>query len=243
MIDFDSNDWQLRKKLFDLSVARHRSDWLRGYHVRHEDALDAITGELASLIEKVAREGGVPRAMIQAVLYREMLEREITNDPDFDQIDKAMHRFLRVGMPSFPRQPLTDVGQIKIAMAIDAINHVERTRIDLDPQNPKHVALVKNKLQDPVCRVKTIALVLRHEAGKLRVEEGLPISEDNLQMLDKVQRKRLFSAYNGFREGVDEFGRTVYDFHRVFFEYNVNQRQCPDAGKPGQTRLFDQGPR
>ncbi len=191
---------------------------------------------LDSYIEKASEKYGVDKAMIQAVLYREIRcygyddpvgdakvrqtyayeHKKEEYDEWFSNLDPKNYWKQPSKQP--PTRPLkyrsdssTGAGQIFGKTAIDAYNLHYGT--NYDRKNWKDVEFFWNKLQDDEFNVEMVALVLCAGADEF---------EYDINNLSTEQQRVVFTRYNGDPENpmAIAYGYTVQDYYNSFSEYN-----------------------
>ena len=193
---------------------------------------DAMTLEkvlsLDVYIESASKKYNVDKAMIQAVLYREIRCYGL-DDPISDTLvaegyaykhreeeyKKSPHHFSVPPTPParYRLDSSTEPGQIFAETAIDAYNLQYDT--NYDKKNWKDLEFFWNKLQDDQYNVEMVAMVLKRKA----YEGGYDINN-----LTEEQRRKVFTRYNGnpTKENAIAYGYTVQDYYNSFSEYNNN---------------------
>ena len=190
--------------------------------------------ELDSYIEKASKKYNVDKAMIQAVLYREIMCYGV-DDPVADGLVRETYAYkhkkeeydkwvsslepdekwkmLLETPPIPPIKPKLDAstgdGQIFAQTAIQAYNLEYGTNYSIG--NWKDLELFWNKLQDEQYNVEMVALVLKLKANNC----GFDINN-----LSDEQRTLVFKGYNGSGDQAAAYGVTVQDYYNAFSEYN-----------------------
>lgn len=181
---------------------------------------------LDAYIENASEKYGVDKAMIQAVLYREIRCYGL-DDPVSDAAvietyaSKHLTEFYKSNNAKFrqiPNTPIdivddssTGVGQIFAATAIDAYNLEYGT--NYNKLDWKDKELFWNKLQDDQYNVEMAAMVLKLKANDCGY---------NINNLSDEQRKLVLAGYNGSGDAALAYGVTVHDYYESFSEYNKN---------------------
>lgn len=215
----------------DLSLLQKTKDCFYS----NEGALDKVMS-LDDEIEKAAEKYGLDKAMLQAILFREIRCYGV-DDPVADslvvqsysyeqQMESYMEWSSNINFSNwwqiFFRQPpqipvgyrtdsSTGVGQIFAATAIDAYNSYYGTDYDKNDWHVKEEFW--NNLQDESYSVDMVALVLINNAKEL----GYDVNN-----LTDEQLQDVFRRYNGFGDSAEAYGETVKQYYDSFSEYNGN---------------------
>ena len=193
--------------------------------------------ELDSYIEEASNKYNVDKAMIQAILYREIMcyglddpisdmqvRQTYAYEHEKEEYDKWVSsldpkNYWKQPIKEPPKAPLkyridssTGVGQIFAKTAIPAYNLQNGTNYTIE--NWKNRELFWNKLQDEKYNVEMVAMVLKY----ISHERGY----NDINNLSDEQRKLVFKAYNGSGDEATAYGVTVQDYYEVFSEYNSN---------------------
>ena len=189
---------------------------------------------LDAYIEKASKKYHVDKAMIQAVLYREIrcygyddpigdaqVRETYAYEHKKEEYDEWCSNldpknYWKQPSKQPPTRPLkyrsdssTGAGQIFAATAIDAYNLEYGT--NYDKYNWKDKEQFWNKLQDDQYNVEMAAMVLKLKAN----DRGYDINN-----LSDEQRKLVFSGYNGSGDAAIAYGITAHDYYESFTEYN-----------------------
>jgi len=223
---YDNTTLKLHKELKtvsdrDMSIPMKTKDCFNTDEMTLEKVLS-----LDAYIESASKKYNVDKAMIQAILYREIRCYGL-DDPISDTLvieGYAYKQQLEVfqNSSSFmtppPTPPIgyrldssTGVGQIFAKTAIPAYNLQYGTNYTIE--NWKTRQMFWNKLQDEKFNVEMVAMVLKLVAH----EHGYDIDE-----LSDEQRKLVFKGYNGTGDKATAYGITVQDYYELFSEYNAN---------------------
>ncbi|RKM63210.1 hypothetical protein D6856_03545 [Butyrivibrio sp. XB500-5] len=215
----------------DLSFLQETKDCFYS----NEEALEKVTA-LNDDIEAAAKKYGIDKAMLQAILFREIRCYGV-DDPVADslvvqsysyeqQMESYMEWSSNINFSNwwqiFFRQPpqipigyrtdsSTGVGQIFAATAIDAYNSYYGTDYDSSDWHVKEEFW--NNLQDDSYSVDMVALVLINNAKEL----GYDVNN-----LTDEQLQDVFRRYNGFGDNAEAYGEVVKQYYDSFSEYNGN---------------------
>jgi RHS repeat-associated protein len=188
-------------------------------------SLNSVNGALSTVIEyderisQVSAQLGVPKEMIQAIIYREQICLGI-DDP---LADLAVQEYYTVYEPSSPwpqallyvtNDSSTGLGQIFAATAIEAEIYVNK-RSDLDPKNETHIWDMWQKLQDNNTNINYVGLVLLKETEGITEDLQTASRDGNINAIERVLAK-----YNGTGSGAATYGAQTMQYYYLFKQYN-----------------------
>jgi hypothetical protein len=203
-----------------------------------DEAIDIVL-KYDATISDVSAELGVPKALIQAVLFKELRMKDI-RDVAADSMVSEYYRYMN-GLVMYselslwqkmvigPPQPglmnedsSTGLGQIFASTAIEAHNAgIKRGDMRgelIDYNDWRQREKTWNDLRDEKTNILYVGLVLKHKAEKLNEDEGLQIKE--LTSATDYQLERIHARYNGFGDKAAEYGKETKHYHDIFAQYN-----------------------
>ena len=238
---------ELRKQLNSIIDEQMSTlkDLSTTFHYSTDEAIDIIL-ENDSIITSASEKYGVPKAIIQATLLREIRWIDVTDEladtfvietkAYYDQLDSYMNmplwQKLIVGAPTAPvhlsNDSSTGLGQIFADTAIKAINWYSenigiKEQIDINDRNQRYD--VWNKLHtDDAYNINMSALVHLYDAADMGI---------NIKSTSEKDIKTLFGRYNASEEAMLEFSNNpnpnskiaihenqVYEYYKLFSKYN-----------------------
>lgn len=223
----------LRIKLLSYYADDIGMKWRRKYSGK--EAIDLILKN-SSIIEKTASNLSMPKAVIQAILFREIYC--IGYDDDVadalvteyyaykEQIDayEKMSWWQQIisGYPTpyigMREDSSTGLGQIFAKTAINAHNFCIKdgvlSSIPYDYDNWKDRKKVWYNLKDDEkYNIQYVGLVLYHAADMVNV--------NNLYNLKSEDAKKVLARYNGTNSSAKAYGGIVYKYYKLFNQYNA----------------------
>lgn len=176
------------------------------------DALNTIT-KYDDTITKVSSETGIPKELLQSVLFRE----QIFYDPG-DATDAARVRFgQKSGLNRLHRNfddASFGLGQIFAKTALYAEEAFQRMANIPENQRVRYSkADMIERLQDPATNIYYTGMSLAVIANELGVD---------IKNASKDDIKRILARYNGSGDDADNYGDESYHYYDVFKRYNQN---------------------
>jgi len=232
-VDNDAKE-KLKKDLKVISE-RDMSLYQKGKDCFYNDSetLEKVFS-LDSNIENASKKYNVDKAMIQAILYREIrcyglddpladkwVKKGYAYKHQFDEyiINRAILNVRPIIPVPYRLDSSTGAGQIFAETAIDAYNLYYGT--NYDSEHWVDLEMFWNNLQDEDYNVDMVALVLRLKAYKCGFD---------INCLSDEQRKLVFKGYNGTGDVATAYGETVHDYYSLFNCYNNNETEQRKIG-------------
>ena len=215
----------------DMSLAQKGKD----FFYDDERALKKLLS-LDSYVEEASKKYKVDKAMIQAILYREIMCYGV-DDPIAEKLVKETYAYKHkkeeydewasslepneiwkkmIKKPPIPPiktklDSSTGTGQIFAETAINAYNLHFGT--EYDSSNWKDLEKFWNNLQDDQFNVEMVALVLSANADEFGYD---------MNNLTAEQQKMVFTRYNGNpkNKAAIAYGQTVQDYYKIFSDFN-----------------------
>ncbi len=210
---------QLRDQLEDLRNSQLKRTTKLKSLISSNTAVDTVL-KYDKTIDEVSTELGVPKEMIQSVLYRELICYGL-DDVAKDAVVRQYYISKQVPIPGTAydlynlfgvddkvKDSSTGIGQIFASTAIKAENIVLNNTA-LDTKAEDDLWNMWQKLQDPETNIYYIGLVLKMEAKNLDIDLSSSTRKEKIQVMGE---------YNG---NID-YGRHAIKYYDLFKKYNNN---------------------
>lgn len=165
------------------------------------DALNTIT-KYDSTINKVSVESGIPKAIIQAILFREQIFYSLSDATDVARVKFGHATGLNKVSDKFNSASI-GLGQIFSETAMAAEKRILGAEYSRDEMS--------RRLQDDTTNIHYVALVLAYEVDRAKIDLNNGNGEDI---------ERLLAKYNGTGDAAVQYGRETYQYYEAFKRYN-----------------------
>jgi hypothetical protein len=165
-----------------------------------KQCVDVILG-YDSRITEISQQLGVPKEMIQAIMYRELT----CMGADDIAADVAVAAGLR-------KDSSTGIGQVFAETAIKAEKIVNGDK-ELNPENKDDIKKVWQWLQDDNTNIYYIGLVLKSIAIESKID---------LSNVSRQQMEAIIARYNGFGSDAARYGSQTMQYYDLFKRYKQN---------------------